>query len=483
MSKPRAESTLSSTQLNSQYSLDRISRLHKEGILALHTFSNIDVLCNKLDDRRILNNLRDVNLSDEDKEIYGNVYKLYTIVSATVLPPPNQLAIAQMLYQSRSHFFIGIDLEQTVLKEYHRRDAGTTYTNTNKQGRSTYRTKSYTDAPKLDYGEFEGIKRHKRLAAISNFNKTDQGSPINQGLFNRLLGDPVKNYRGLNELLLKININSMVFLGLEAAAALEQPDKLLTLILYQKKLESDLGVYFPLVIYNNTSKNITLNLIDSVPKKIKTNDFILIDSNAVYRKIKTTHPKLISRQYQNLWNRAEKEITSLSTKKDSLIKLILDIHQQVATILAPYTSKDEIIALHKKNKLEAMDIERYEEIDQKKLASFIMKNYFPSAAIYNLSSDKKNTLDGLTQLYNLQFRLDIYLELLETDNSKINCVNLEKDLKTYSKLMYKYFKESPLVLNNPGEEKTVLLNKKTSLKELRLAVMQTDVIPGVSKIP
>lgn len=116
-----------------EYKSDHVGRLAERGHIALHVTENITGLLDKMDDPRILNNLRE----DGGTDFRHQRYQLYTIISATTLPP-SHIPVRQNLFK-RSPLFVGIDMENAKVKEFSVADGWTTYDKKNKHGRPSYK--------------------------------------------------------------------------------------------------------------------------------------------------------------------------------------------------------------------------------------------------------------------------------------------------------------------------------------------------------
>lgn len=187
-----------------------IMSCHEKGYLALHVTPEPHIFVDKLDDRRILNNLR------ENKDALENSnYQLYTTISATILPP-SKFQIRQDLFHT-SNFFFGIDIRHCVIKYYKNFDSWSLYYGVyNKHGRPSYKPRSIEIAD-----DISELSQEERLSYVQQINYESAADRLS---------------RPMNELVVKVNHESGLFIGSTASTICNNPSIVLNLITIQKKL-------------------------------------------------------------------------------------------------------------------------------------------------------------------------------------------------------------------------------------------------------
>ena len=128
---------------------------------------------------------------------------------------------------------------------------------------------------------------------------------------------------------------------------------------------------------------------------------------------------------QELLNRRNKFLKQLETASISLSRLLI-----------PYdNNKDSMIQIHKKDRAGIASFEQFLEVNQKKLHTFILNNYFGILDIMELSEEYTDYFKKLSQAYNLQFRMNMYISLLNDKNSLLNYNKLANDLDWFNVLL------------------------------------------------
>lgn len=433
------------TTINNQFK--NILEKHKQGRLAVHTTYPLPRVYDKLDAPGILNNLRE----DGGSQFRINGYQLYTIISTTILPP-EKYPIRQRLYEPFASTFLIFDITKSKIKSYYIGDSESTYHHKNKHGRPSYRARLFLH-------DLATLSNQKRLSYLDYYNR---------GTAKRAIENKSK-FRDVNETLLKINIESLMGLGITASNILEYPGILFDLIYFQKQFYEYLGVIYPIVVFNNTSDNLNLNFIDSFPVEIKANQFHLINVEKALKYLKISFPEGIKMSLlcSDIFTSKNKKTDNGETlllqddflkilgyeldkndfpripddaelnklrfnKQSKLLNSITSYYQKLSSLLPDFNKneKENIIITHKKNHANAKEIDKYKEINQTALTNFIKKEFNLS----DLNSDEQKN-DGIKNLkyisnaYNLQFRLSFYIEILSAKNNPINFKKIEEDIE------------------------------------------------------
>lgn len=178
---------------------------HKKGLAALHITRCPREFYEKLDDPRIIGNLRE----DGGTEHHDFGYQLYTSVSTTLLPP-SEYRISQKLF-SRAFAFVGLDVEPSLIRDFSPGDADTSYHCKNKHGRPSYKVTTTMFGT-----DFSLMPRAQHLPAVieCNFSSARKVPKLDKSTSGR---------RGMNELVLKVNLSSMCCLGIIIEGVLEFP--------------------------------------------------------------------------------------------------------------------------------------------------------------------------------------------------------------------------------------------------------------------
>jgi hypothetical protein len=467
--------------------VENILELHKKGHMAIHAISSphLMTLLEKIDDRRILNNLRE----DGGTEMRARSdYQLYTQISATILPPA-QYPVGQNLYLSGGRILIGLNMEKSVIQEFSVGDAGTDYKFINKSGRQTYR------APGADIRFTSTDSAQTRLEKMDGYNnKTAFAMTQPTGDEDDLFGvEPPMLYRPMNEIVLKINDQSMCSLSMETSD-LKHPDALLNLIYVQQLYKLHTGREYPIFLLNNSKQAITTDLPDGTLCKIEPNQFYQINPILALKEIANKHPlltlpKIPQRAFisNEIYDRAmihdtqiqfrtadffemigfdpaTNIITGLPNKdvfdKNALIEEVNKACSQLAVTLPSFNSDDSIIQTHKPKR--SAD-EQYEEINQTNLNKFIRSKVLGLKEGDPILPAQMDQYKGLIKAYNLQFRLNVYSQLLSS-NAPANYQNLDRDLKWLSKLNEKLDKTpSTSPKDKPSSYSTAILSSYRNL--------------------
>lgn len=404
----------------------RFSELHSSGLAVVHMLRNVNSLTDRWDDRRIINNLRE----DGGTESKPEGYQLYPIISATIVPP-SKYPIAQQLYTTLGkYFFVGIDPEKTRLINYSHVDANTVYSQKNSKGRNTYK------AAGID-NKIDAPTQEERITALGNLNEKialRATKPSTSKLFGT---SPPSLFCSMNELTTKINASSMLCIGVIASTVENEPVKILELLDMQKQLQENTGVIYPIYIYNNSHDSITLDFVDSNPTTFDTNQFTQINSEALLKQMEKKFPNGISgncftsylfgdkaQQSTILIDDFKKTLTAKDKKNEfnAEVKKAIDLLKK----LPPYTKEDNVVVIHKQGKANAHKDDHYEEINQAALKKFVTQV---------LGVNEEENAKFLLKAYNIQFRLGVYSELLNTNQSIVNYSNLEEDLTWSNKVV------------------------------------------------
>lgn len=154
---------------------------------------------------------------------------------------------------------------------------------------------------------------------------------------------------------------------------------------------------------------------------------------------------------------------SRQPKNDEAVKrekLIIEVTKDLKTLsefLLPYNTEDQVIVMHKQDRKDVSPAEQYYEINQAVLKNFIKVKVFGLNEIQDLSPEQERECTNLIKAYNLQFRLNIYLELLRNVDAIVNYTNLQKDLEWFTDLAQRinadfchYQKDQPTISYIPG---------------------------------
>src|SRR5207247_890282 len=129
-----------------------IKDLHQKGRVAVHCLPEISTIYDRLDTIPIIGNLREDGGSELDRKEWdkkNGKYTLCPIISATILPPANY-SYGQEFYAQFSSFFLLINVENTVVKDYGHTDLQSRYVSfwghrfLNKRERTTYKALNFT---------------------------------------------------------------------------------------------------------------------------------------------------------------------------------------------------------------------------------------------------------------------------------------------------------------------------------------------------
>ncbi len=406
----------------------KLSQLHEEGSVVIHCCHSPESFYDKLDDRRIQGNLREDGGPSLD-QFRG--YQLFPVISGTLLPNSSYFIRQELFAES---LFVILDLSVSKFKGFFWADAHSYYEQ-NKKGRLSYKL-GFND-PTLITGTPE--ERRKKLAQINRGLSEDATHSSFSDLFGYI---PPSMGRAMNETLLKVNVDSLLGIGTTAAKIQKNTHIIFDLVEEQQKLYTHMGIYYPLYIYNNTKNIITLEL-----KEMKTSTFT-IGANQFF--------EIDVIQIIPQHTPAEKTFQCREKSRDRTQETL----NLFTEILSPH--KNDFVKIHKSNRPDAESIDKYEEIDQAALEEFIKKTHKDS---------KDNIL--LKKIYNLQFRLNIYVNLLLDPKSIINFTKLEQDL-AWAEYLYKKFTGDQTI--SPSPETAELESKlpsenieETSESELNLS--------------
>lgn len=423
---------LNTSQFSENDLHDHVIEQSSLGNIALHVNSGLAHILYKLDDPAILGNLREdggTELTEGERQ--SKNFQLYLSISCTVLPP-STYPIAQNLYSYLGDIFAGFDITRGIIRNFSSGDGQTTYQIKNIHGRPSYKM--------LFFNEY--LPHKSPLDRYDFVSKLNQNSAVactvkGKGSFNRR--EPSFE-RGMNELLLKINIASMTCIGATAKDVLQNPEIILKLILIQQTIKMQLGITFPIVIYNNLNIKQTINFLDTNETTIEANKLVSIDVSKTLVAMSEKFPKGIELNFNkksysisdinNMRNETEKNEYKSNLYKEFSLK-VNDGLKLLTDKLPSYSDEDNIINIHKENKPDAAEIEKYLEINQINLKKFIDEKIFVNGTPCNDETSKL-----LVKAYNLQFRLFIYDKLLE-NKSLVNYENINQDLKWLTVVMSK----------------------------------------------
>lgn len=404
------------------------------GNIALHVDSSLINTLYKLDDPAILGNLREDGGAEftESSKKHDKNFQLYLNVSCTVLPPSNY-PVAQNLYSYLGDIFIGFDITKGIIRNFSSGDGQSTYELQNKHKRPSYKMLFFDEhlPSQSPQSRYDYVKKRNEDSAIASSTK-------GKGTFSRR--EPSFK-RGVNELLLKINLASMAFIGATAAEVLQHPEILLKLILMQQTLKLTLNITYPILIYNNANVNNTIDFLDSNEITLLPNQLTLVDSrNALAAMSKKFTDDVVLNFNKNTYsiNDITHRCNEIDNDKNkSLLSDELSMQVQnglhlLAEKLRSYSDEDNIITIHKEKKNDAVESEKYLEINQENLKKFITESILNN----NYLSQNEEMPAILAKAYNLQFRLFMYSKLL-AHKSIVNYENIQQDLKWLAIVMNK----------------------------------------------
>ncbi len=430
-----------------------IARLHEQGHLAIHiTPDPAGSLFEKIEDRRIINNLReDGGTTERDREDYA----FHPIISTTVLPP-TKYSVTQNLYDFSGKIFVGIDMENCLVKSFSHVDSQSTYWAKNSKGRPTYKAianirKDLAELPheeRLPYVDKENIRSAQYVS-----------TPRKKGA--RLFSSSEPNFkRGMNEALLKVTNNSMVFIGALASDVKDHPDLLLKLMLIKQQLKEKSGIEYPIYIYNNQPEPVVLNVLEPHPIEINPNQFCEVDVESALKQLISKYPDSIEmtpltrfHEVENMSthefleqigfeltdNNEPKRKAHLNSdanenmKRGEYSNTIENLLDAFNAKLKPFSEEDAVLQIHHPD---APLHEQYPEINQKNLGKFIKTRVMGIGESDILTNEQNQAFKYYMNAYNAQFRLDVYREMLKS-GTMINYPNLDKDIKWSSTLLSK----------------------------------------------
>lgn len=452
--------------------LENFINVHNKGLAAVHTFKSPSEFVKKINDPRLINNLRDDG-GGENKEDY----QLHTNISTTLLPKSGA-PVTQRLYTAvGSYLFIGLDMNKTKIKSFSPMDSQSHYDFTNKHGRPTYR-------PSWANKFLEMQKNHQeRVVEVSRLNN----------ILTRAAIEPKKDFlgrqaspsfmRGMNELILKIDIESMACIGICGDRLLEKPERMYNLLAAQVLFQEYTGNVYPIVIYNNTEKSLAIDFADP-SKQIGVNEFTKIEPHIALRKLQEKFPEgidfhtIIPDYHSHLDSKGSSKVTAekfnLEVEQDSERREIL-IHnvklalKSLEVTLPQYSELDQVIITHKEGREHTEERDKYKEIDQTNLKKFIKKNES------GFTTESEEKVDNLVKAYNLQFRLGVYLELLSNKDSMVNYPSLQEDLNWSKSLLKKI--NTHASKENPIREKTQIIEDPSVKTPLTSGSHQPDPAP------
>ncbi len=388
---------------------------HADGYLAVHSTDQPQFM-NKYNDRRILNNLREdesnnqtifatmINFNTVQKFSYTpKKYKLYPQISTTLLP--NDKSMGQIIFSDNNRMFFCINTKYTVIKNIASSDSMSNFLSINKHNRSTYKaTRNIKDISKKDF-----LTKQKLLETQNKkFSQdVDAGYP-----------------RLYNEIVLKFNMDCLLGFGVPIRFNDNLIQQIYKLIECQLFYQRYTGTVFPIYIYNNASTS-QIATIGNFSVKIQPNNFFEIsDINVILEGINTANKYQYSSiiiegsKYElnnnNLREEINKEFLQDRNKRlQELSSIIIELHNTKE--LADLDSSS-ILQTHKLTNNLAAEFEKYPEINQQKLKKITNNN------------------DKLINLYNLKFRIEIYLEQLYTLDKGINLLQIKDDISWYNRL-------------------------------------------------
>lgn len=424
------------------------------GNIALHKNSNVELLLYKLDHPAIIGNLREegellTDLTERSKKDF----QFYSILSCTLLPPTKYL-IAQQLYENENDIFVGFDIRHAIIKNFCVADGWSEYKN-NKHHRPSYKmlvSSTITDTLFRQKPQ----SRYEKVMNLNLQSAEDCTAPA----------DPDDSFsleptftRGMNELLLKINFNSMICIGTTASELLKDPAVFLKLVLIQQDIKKRTGISYPIMIYNNDKETQKIDFLNNKIIDIQPNQFVEINAISALKVMSTKFKnKIWSNYYKKelVISDIETMLTSQKTiSNDEYKEYSLKVNQGLKLLsnrLREYTDEDNVLCMHKENVKDANEYQQYLEINQTNLKGFIQNKVL---------TEKYSPEDVmiLCKAYNLQFRLYIYNQLVE-NKLLVNYGNIDQDLHWLSKVLQeleKLDKKSVLRLTRCHEEPVAAL--------------------------
>lgn len=449
-----------------------VERLHKKGHLAVHCYPDFCTLYDRLDELPIIGNLREDGGSELKREkILRPISKIfYPIISATVLPPAHY-SYEQDLYNQMSDFFFIINVKNTVIKDFAMWDLyaiheGLSGLKRNKHSRPTYKALYPSMFQHLSDNRLENKKNGSSYKAtytsliqrlsddhsemtdqdrldLMDFIQRDYIRMIHGGKGTRKISLP------LNEALLKIDISSVIGIGTTTSRILANPEILLQLFLLQQEIFTDIGILYPLHLYNNTPQSETIEYLGVTMHSNKV--FVMNDLTTLLNKmiIYFSHGLATDSRESRLIRKdslapfTKNDVVDIERVKlflssqvptrtfDCAHKMLQEVKQandDLSKLLSSYSEDDHVIRVHKQSK---KDFKRYHypEINQGLLESFIKKKVLQDDKI----SSEDARVTHYKKAYNLQFRLQIYEKLL-SKKIVVNLYNVSRDLAWFSVL-------------------------------------------------
>lgn len=369
--------------------VNRLIKQHRVGLVALHATCNPLLLADRLEDRIILNNLRENECDTTRKQqrreaLYRSVlrpdlpspYSLQPTISATKLAS-SSIAFGQEIFcPTTNNIFVCFDLEQSRVRYYFTDDCWSTY------------AKNHHD--RLSYMPDRKFRRNDELSYQERLEKALEKD--------QLLSQKSVKTRRMNEMLIKIDGESAICMGFTTDYYLSYEQKKTTsdfiykVKCFQTELFHKTGIAFPVFIYNNRRSECNLK-INGLEFIIKPNQFLVFDTG------------------ESLF---QDKASDASSKIQNILQELSQLKQL----------PDEIIQIHKLKNPKALERDKYPELHQKKLKEFV------ETAFSSLSSEEKQSV---IHLYNLQFRLQIYQERLKI-GQPINYENLDDDVAWFTTL-------------------------------------------------
>ncbi len=336
-----------------------------------------------------------------------------------------------------------INYEAGRIKDFDDKDLQSGYTSffgghhLNKHGRKTYIAplptpfqfviqRMNTSAPKAIFhffdGKFHDYDREFRNKMYSSIHHDDKYAPST---------DLDIQPRSLNEVLFKMNINSVLGFGITAGSGIRDPLLLLNLLMIKKDMEKTMGLVFPLYFYNNYDKTLAIDYLQlsmgpnqSLPMDIEKT---LARMVAYYPKCKISISSTDKEKYPLLKGFIKNNILDLNKiieymrfdTQDIIAKQRLEqishIEQAIQSLskfLPPIDKEDKILIIHKKGRKDIFPWENYAELNQDALKTFIATNLLKLPLPTTKIEREKILTDPrfiyYKKAYNLQFRLQIY---------------------------------------------------------------------------
>lgn len=414
---------------------DSFMEQHEKGLAAIHRVGLDDPseFVVKLDDRRIINNLReDGGTTDRTALIHTEVgdqphYQLYTSISTTLLPPLGY-KVAQEVYET-VNICVFLDASQTRPREFCPRDGSADYKYTNKHNRPTYSLRMFDTVER--FSSLSTRDSIRRLAELNTFQL-----------------DRSDTSRRTNECILKIYQESIKGLGV-TIDALQFPGEILQIIKLQQLFRIATGVTYPIFIYNNSTEPVTLDLISSAAQTLQPNQVATLSPDSILTRLQEQYQgnerafsyrtsfsfphagnnPISMTEFMKVYDQLTHQDVDEITKREQLTLRVQESLKTLSEFLLPLATRYEILSMHKEGRKDVMPSEQYEEIHQAALTRFVKIEVLGLREDQAVPPEQQDKYQYLLKAYNLQFRLNVYLQLLHGEDTVVNYSNLQKDLE------------------------------------------------------